>query len=205
MSLHWKSKSGEQTQENLSLLSCKTNMGQASPSILIEALSTSVFLNFILKGSRCTLYLIGFLAFFGCEWRRPQLPWQVLPDAFSTSFRTRTLHKTSRYVSWNLFWKPHWPLSSYRPGERHHEFHALLRLYFCSFTNSEWFGCSLQLHSFPEVVWQSVSGDKCWFRIVYRYRVEIIDMDHWFRFGIGWILSWFSFNINTNKSQWDTF
>ena len=47
-----------------------------------------------------------------------------------------------------------------------------------------------------------VSGDKCWFWIVYRYRVEIIDIDHWFRFGIGWILSWFSFNINTNKSQW---
>ena len=25
-----------------------------------------------------------------------------------------------------------------------------------------------------------VSCDKCWFRIVYRYRVKMIDSDHWF-------------------------
>ena len=32
---------------------------------------------------------------------------------------------------------------------------------------------------------QAVSGDKCWFRIVYRYRVEMIDIDRWYRFLIG--------------------
>ena len=31
---------------------------------------------------------------------------------------------------------------------------------------------------------EAVSGDICWFRIVYRNLVEIIDTDHWFRFGI---------------------
>ena len=59
---------------------------------------------------------------------------------------------------------------------------------------------------------QPLSGDKWWFRIVYRYRVKIIDIlslvsiSKWVNFVISILISTScSSNTNTNKSQWATF